>query len=64
MKIPKTQEYLLVIDMGNTGTEYGQRYNIEICKEMFGIFTEEVATVIGMKLSDAVRSMTKENVDI
>ena len=42
MKILKTHEYLLVTDIGNTVTEYGQRYSIEICKEMFGIFTEEV----------------------
>ena len=54
-------EYLLVTDTGNTVTEYGQRYGIEIYKEMFGNFTEEVDTVIGINLSDAMKSMTKEN---
>ena len=59
-EIPKTHEYLLVTDIGNTVTEYGQRYNTEICNEMFGIFTEEVDRVTGMILS-AIKSLTKES---
>ena len=61
MKIPKTYDYLLVTDIGNTVMEYGQRYNIGICKEMFGIFTDEIDTVVGMNMSNALKSMIKEN---
>ena len=61
MKIPKTHGYLLVMDKGHIVTEYRQRYSIEICRDMFGTFTEGVDTVIGIKLSDALKSVTKEN---
>ena len=61
VKIPKAHKYLLVTDTGYNVTKYGQGYNIEIWKGMFGSFAEEVDKVIGMKLSGAVKSMTKEN---
>ena len=61
MKIPKTYEYLLITDIGNTITEYGHSYKIKICKEVFGIFTEEVDTVINMKSSDLIKHTTREN---
>ena len=32
MTIHKTHEYLIVIDIGNAVTEYGQGYSIDICK--------------------------------
>ena len=60
-KIAKTYVYLLVTAIENTVTEYGQRCNIEICKGMSGILTEKVDTVIGMKLSHAIKFVTKEN---
>ena len=61
MDIPKVHAYLLLIDIGNTIAEYGQRTNIEICKVIFGSFPEEVDTVTGLKLPDAIQSIMKEN---
>ena len=52
---------MIVTDAGNMVTEYGQRYNIEICTEMFGIFMEDKDTDICIKLSDTVKSLTKGN---
>ena len=37
MKILKTLEYFQVTDIGNFVTKYGQRYNIEMFKEMLGM---------------------------
>ena len=61
MNIPKTHEYLLVTDIGKAATEYEKMCNIEICKEIFVTFTEELDTIVGMKFLDALKSMTKEN---
>ena len=53
--------FILKVVEINMVTEYGQRYSIEIWKEMFGLFTEVKSGTIGLKLFDIVKSMTKEN---
>ena len=54
MNIPKTHEYLLATDVGNTVTDYGQRYNTEICKEMFGTFPEKLDTFVGIVICNTM----------
>ena len=60
LRIPKTHEYFVVTYIGNTVTNMN-KFTTNIYKEMFIIFTEEIDTVISMKLSDVITSMTKEN---
>ena len=57
MSILKTHEYLLLIDVGNTVREYGQKYSIRNMQRDVWCLNEEVETVIGLQQSDAVQFM-------
>ena len=57
MSIPKTYGGLQLTNIGNTVTQYGQGYSIE----MFSTFNEELDIGVDIKLPDAINCVTKEN---
>ena len=59
--INSSHYYLLVSDIPDVVTEFGEQYSVQRNGEMFGLISRPLPNGIGQRLDDAIRSMIQES---
>ena len=60
-RINSPHYYLLVSDIQDVVTEFGEQYSVQRNSEMFGPISRPLPNGIGQRLDDAIRSMIQES---